>query len=52
MVLYWINVDKVMLHFQEDAKIHFLSCDPLLHHAWILQTQPLYGKDKTTYILS
>lgn len=52
MVLYWINVDKVMLHFQEDAKVQFFSCDPLLHHAWILQTQLLYGKDKTTYILS
>lgn len=52
MVLYWINVDKVMLHFQEDAIVQFFSCDPLLHHAWILQTQLLYGKDNTTYILS
>lgn len=38
-----------MLHFEEDAKIQFFSSDPLLHHAWILQTQLLCGKDKTTY---
>lgn len=48
----YLILDKVMLHFQEDAKIQFFSCDPLLHHVWILQTQLLHGKDNTTYILS
>lgn len=38
-----------MLHFEEDAKIQFFSSYTLLHHAWILQTQLLCGKDKTTY---
>lgn len=38
--------------FKKMPKFKFFSCDPLLHHVWILQTQLLRGKDNTTYILS